>query len=179
MIPRLSTGGPGRLVLIWILALWAVALSLESLFRRGGFASEQGLPQRLERQGSLYLRSPVTTSDKPPPEGVVVLEAADYVKASPGVPSAAIRLRRVSLLRSTQALSLPVERLGPALLGAGGKGRCVVIDRRGAILMELPTSEAWLSWRDSQRPGTAETLAWLGGLRPRRVNGCLWESLPS
>lgn len=178
MSPRLTARISGRLVLVWILACWAVGLSLESLFRRGGFAAEQGLPQRLERQGSIYLRSPLTASDGPAPEGMVVLEAADYVRVPARQPSDSIRLRRVSLLRSTQALSLPVEKIGPALLGPGGKGRCVVLDSKGAIQAELATPEAWLSWRDSQRPGSAETLAWLSGLRPRRANGCLWESLP-
>lgn len=164
--------------MVWMLVTWAAGLSLESLFRVGGYATDHGLPPKLEREGSVYLRGPLNRPDQPPPEGVVVLEAADYFKVGDPSPARSVRLRRVSLLASTQSLKLPVDLIGPKLLGPTAEGRCVVLGSGGTILTELSTPYAWQAWRDSQRQGPAQTLAWLAGFRPRRANSCLWESLP-
>jgi hypothetical protein len=111
----------------------------------------------------------------------VVLEGADYLPlATPADAKSAreIRLRRLGLVSSGTGVDLPVEAIGPALIGPGAKGRCVVLDADGMILSEQPTSAAWLAWIAPQRPSPLETAAWLAGLRPYRANGCLWESLP-
>ncbi len=170
-----------RLILLVALAGWAALLSLESWFRPGGFLTKAGLPERLERDGLIWQRrSSTTVPSGPLPEGVVLLEQADYLPVSTGAQTLTrpIHLRRLSLTTSGTGVDLPVEAIGPALLGAGGKGRCVVLDARGAIVTELPTGEAWAAWIAPQRPTRYEILSWLAGLRPFRANGCLWESLP-
>lgn len=175
--------GPGwRLLLLWAMAGWAVVLSFQSLFRRGGVLSETALPERLERGGVTFLRQPSAAPPSGPlPDGVVLLERADYravVPAGSPLSSGAIRLRRLGLTSSGTGVHLPVEAIGPALLGPEGQGRCVVLDAEGAIVRELTSGADWAAWMAPQRPTRLETLAWLAGLRPFRANRCLWESLP-
>ncbi|WP_143593500.1 hypothetical protein [Synechococcus sp. 1G10] len=143
--------------------------------------TDGGLPERLQRDGLDWQRQPSTAAFKDSlPEGVVLLEQADYLPVSSGAVSATrpILLRRLGLTTSGTGVDLPVEAIGPAILGPGGKGRCVVLDAGGAIEKELPSGEAWAAWMAPQRPAPAEIVAWLAGLRPYRANGCLWESLP-
>jgi hypothetical protein len=103
------------------------------------------------------------------PEGVVLLAAADY---------GPIRLRRLGLPTSGTGVHLPLDAIGPAVLGPGGRGRCVVLGSDGLILHELATEASWLEWIREQGPHGGELVAWLAGLRPYRANICLWESLP-
>ncbi|MEX1322719.1 MAG: hypothetical protein AB1Z21_00830 [Synechococcaceae cyanobacterium] len=180
MSARLRPGW--RLPLLWGLAGWAALLSLESLFRPGGVPTGAELPQRLERGGRVWQRQPAAAAAAGPlPDGVVLLQQADY-RALGAAPEAlsgdTILLRRLGLTTSGTGVHLPVEEIGPALLGPGGQGRCVVLDADGAPVQELSSAEAWAAWMALQRPGRLETLAWLAGLRPYRANGCLWESLP-
>lgn len=174
---------PGwRLLLLWGLAAWAVVLSLESLFRRGGVLTGAALPERLERGGRVWLREPAAAPAAGPlPDGVVVLQQADYRAVgafAEATGSTPIRLRRLGLTTSGTGVHLPLEEIGPALLGPGGQGRCVVLDADGAPVQEFSSAEAWAAWMAPQRPSRLDTLAWLAGLRPYRANGCLWESLP-
>lgn len=165
-----------RVVVVIALAGWASVLSLESWLRPGGFSTDRGLPQALNRGGAIWRQRPPSPSAGPLPAGVVLLEGADYVQTSRT--PAVIHLRRLGLTTSGTGVDLPVEAIGPALIGPGAKGRCVVLDAGGTILSEQPTAAAWLAWIAPQRPSPLETAAWLAGLRPYRANGCLWESLP-
>lgn len=171
-----------RVVVVIALAGWASFLSLESWVRPGGFSTDRGLPQELNRGGALWRQRPPAPSAGPLPAGVVVLEGADYDQASQtppaGPPPAMIRLRRLGLVSSGTGVDLPVEAIGQAVIGSGAEGRCVVLDAEGTILSEQPTAAAWLAWIAPQRPSPLQTVAWLAGLRPYRANGCLWESLP-
>jgi hypothetical protein len=100
---------------------------------------------------------------------VVLLAAADY---------GPIRLRRLGLATSGTGVHLPLAEIGPAVLGPGGRGRCVVLGADGAIERELPTEEEWQDWIRGRGPRGGDRVAWLAGLRPYRANVCLWESLP-
>lgn len=163
-----------RMVALIVLAGWASFLSIESLFRSGGFSQQPGLPDRLVRSGvSLGRRLPSPPAG-PLPEGLVLLESADYG----AVASPPVRLRRIGLLSSGPSVHLPVELIGPSLVGPDVHGRCVVLDKDGRILSEQTTAAAWRSWLESQRSSPLATLAWLAGFRPFRANTCLWESLP-
>lgn len=158
-----------RLCLLVALAGWAAALSLESFFRPAGWTQGESLPAELARGGRTLRRAPASPLAGALPEGVTLLEAADY---------GPIRLLRLALPTSGTGVHLPVEAIGPAVLGPGGQGRCVVLDEQGAIVRELPTAAAWEQWIGSRNPRGLERVAWLAGLRPYRANGCLWESRP-
>lgn len=178
MSVRDSAGVSCRLLLLFLLFAWASILSVETWFRRGGFSNQWGLPKQLVRQGVPYLRQLSVGIDRPLPDGMVVLEAADYVPARSARPGGVIRLRRVSLTRSSQAVTLPVERIGTELLGPGGRGRCVLLDQNGTVLAEIPTREAMDIWWKAHPPGLKDRMFWLAGIRPYRANSCLWESIP-
>jgi hypothetical protein len=173
-LPRRLPSCSWRLAALLLLAGWATLLSVETWFRSPGFSGERGLPRELEREGRVWRRQP---SPLPPaaelPEGVAVLEAADYAH-DPRDPQR-LHLRRLGLATSGTGVDLPVEKLAPALLGEGATGRCVVLDERGAVRESLPTAEAWAAWIAPQRPDRGELLRWLLGLRPFRANTCLWE----
>ncbi len=164
-----------RLAPLVLLAAWATLLSVETWFRSPGFSTARGLPSQLVRRGEVWRRHP-----QPPgapagelPDGVAVLEAADYVPEKPGLPR--LHLRRLGLATSGTGVDLPVEDLAAALLGEGAQGRCVVLDGAGAVISEQPTAEAWAAWIAPQRPSRPELLRWLLGLRPFRANTCLWD----
>lgn len=164
-----------RLAPLLLLAAWATLLTVESWFRSPGFSTEKGLPTQLERRGQLWRRDPQTPA--PPvaelPDGVAVLEAADYIPEKPDLPR--LHLRRLGLATSGTGVDLPVIDLAATLLGDGASGSCVVLDARGMVTADLPTAEAWAAWIAPQRPSRGELLRWLLGLRPFRANTCLWE----
>lgn len=164
-----------RLLPLLLLAAWASVLSLEVWFRPPGFSTERGLPARLEREGVVWRRlpGPPAPAAGKLPQGVAVLEAADY--APDGADQAGLHLRRVGLATSGTGVYLPVENLGPALLGDGASGSCVVLDARGAVSASQSTAEAWAAWAASRRPDLGQQLLWLLGLRPFRANTCLWQ----
>lgn len=167
--------GPGgwRLASLLLMAAWASVLSVEVWFRSPGFSTESGLPRQLEREGRLWRRQPAWPPVGKLPDGVVVLEAADYTLDGPD--RQRLHLRRLGLATSGTGVDLPVEDLAAGLLGKGASGRCVVLDGGGAVIAEMPTAEAWAAWIAPQRPSRNELFRWLLGLRPFRANTCLWE----
>jgi len=168
------TGAPWAL---FALAGWATLLSLETWFRSPGAGPWPALPDQLERQGRLYQRGPAADDPGDPPPALTLVAAANYQPAGAGG-GRPIRLRLLTLASSGTGVEMPVEAIGPALIGPGSKGRCVVLDRNGTILSEQPTDAAWQAWKAPQRPSPQEIGTWLAGLRPYRANTCLWESLP-
>lgn len=163
---------------LYVLTAWGVVLSLETLIRTPGAGPWPSFPEQLERSGRVYLRRPPATDHAEPPAGLTLLAAADYAPVGAAGGDPPIRLRLLTLASSGTGVSMPVEAIGGALLGSGGRGRCVVLDERGMPLAVLPTEAAWQSWMARQRPDRLGLIAWLAGLRPYRANICLWESLP-
>lgn len=169
-------GGWARTVLLALTA-WGVVLSVETLFRQPGFGRHLALPDRLERAGRHYLRSPAARDPGRPPEGLTLLAQADY--REPGVATGdPIRLRLLTLASTGMGVSMPVKAIGPSLLGEGSQGSCVILDRKGQPLTRLSTEAEWQEWMARRRPGPGGLVAWLAGLRPYRANTCLWESQP-
>jgi hypothetical protein len=160
---------PRGLVLA-VLAAWAAVLSLETWFRPPGWSGgAPPLPATLPRQGRIWPRMPASPLAGELPEGVVLLEGADY---------GPIRVRRLGLPSSGSGVHMPVAAIGPTVLGPGGRGRCVVLAADGTIERELPTAAAWERWMRGRAASGKGRVAWLAGLRPYRANVCLWESLP-
>lgn len=162
---------------LYALTAWGVVLSLETWFRVPGAGPWPALPDQLERNGRLYRRGPAGDDPGEPPPALSLLAAADYRPTGPGG-GAAIKLRLLTLPSTGTGVAMPVEAIGPALLGTGGRGRCVSLDAMGSPLAELPTDAAWQAWMKRQPPDGPALLAWLAGLRPYRANLCLWESRP-
>jgi hypothetical protein len=172
-----------RDALVYALTAWAALLSLESLVRvPGAVVGGPRLPAQLVREGVTLQRGAARDHVSALPEGIVLLEAADYDVAAPAQAarprSGTVRLRLLALTSSGTGVHLPVELLGESLLGQGGRGRCVVLDASGAVVREMTTSAEWKVAAARSAPDGSGTLAWLAGLRPYRPNLCLWESLP-
>jgi hypothetical protein len=162
---------------LYALTGWGVLLSLETWLRLPGAGPWPAFPERLERSGRLYLRGPAAADQGEPPPGLTLLAAADYRPTAPGG-GLPIRLRLLTLPSSGTGVAMPVEAIGPALVGVAARGQCVVLDPSGTLLAALPSNAAWQSWMARQRPDRLGRIAWLAGLRPYRANTCLWESLP-
>jgi hypothetical protein len=159
-----------RGLLLVLLAGWSALLSLETWFRPPGWSGgAPPLPASLAREGRTWPRAPASPLAGELPEEVALLAAADY---------GPIRLLRLGLPTSGTGVHLPLEEIGPAVLGQGGRGRCVVLGADGGIERELSSEKEWLEWIGGQGPRGRERVAWLAGLRPYRANVCLWESLP-
>jgi hypothetical protein len=164
-VKRLAQLRP-RGILLLLLAGWGVALSVETWFRPPGWRGNLQLPLTLRRAGRVWPRRAAPPPVDALPESVTLLEQAAY---------GPFRLALVGLSSSGTGVHMPVEAIGPALLGPGGKGRCVVLADDGAIQREMSTAAAWREWMASQPPRLQERIAWLSGLRPYRANVCLWE----
>lgn len=165
-------GSPWRNLALAGLLAWVLALSLETLFRPGGYSDEQGLPSQLTRDGLVLRRLPASAAAAPLPAGVVLLEAADYGTA-PGRPL--VLLRRVSLVSSGTGVNLPLDAITASLAGKGSRGRCVRLGPDGSVLEAQASADAWFRHQSGRRPESGAIVAWLAGWRPYRSNTCLWE----
>ena len=174
---------------LFALAAWSLVLSLETWFRRPGAwllarvprsarAQRPPLPACVRRAmipASRRQRSPCwrrpTTS--PPATG--------------GGPP--IRLRLLTLASSGTGVTMPVEAIGPELVGPAARGQCVVLDAGGNRLAQLPTDAAWQAWMAQQAPAAArpDRLAgWPAPLprqplplgRPSLISSVLLQRLP-
>jgi hypothetical protein len=173
-----------RLPLLLALAAWASLLALESWIRPAGFPGAAALPQRLERDGRVYARlqgsAPITPPRRPLPEGVQLLDGADYratgAAAASGAPALGlIQLRRVAHARTGDSGVLPVEAITVAFAGPDGSGRCVWLDESGAVIAAFATGWELREALRARPVPWSQRLAWLAGLRPFRDNSCLWE----
>jgi hypothetical protein len=157
---------PLRLPLLVALAAWATLLSLESWWRLPAAGPERGLPERLVVEGRSFERLTGVQPSQPPrralPQGLVLLEAADYRSGE-----ALLQLRRLAHARTGNSGVMPVEAITTALVGSDGQGSCVGLDADGRVREAL-----------AQPRGAGERLAWLAGLRPYRFNSCLWLGSP-
>lgn len=156
-----------RRLTLMLLAGWGVVLSVESWFRPPGWSGHVQLPLTLRREGRVWTRRAAPPPADDLPGSVTLLQDAAY---------GPIRMALVGLASSGTGVFMPVEAIGPALLGAGGRGRCVVLAADGEVVAELRTADAWRAWMEAHPPGLRERIAWLTGLRPYRANVCLWES---
>ncbi|MBC1261450.1 hypothetical protein FQK07_09245 [Synechococcus sp. BSF8S] len=162
---------------LFALAAWSVVLSLETWFRRPGAGSWPAFPDQLERNGRLYRRTPAAGDPGELPPALTLLAAADY-QPTAGGGGPPIRLRLLTLASSGTGVAMPVQAIGPELVGPTARGQCVVLDAGGNRVAQLPTNAAWLAWMAQQPPSRPALLAWLAGLRPYRANLCLWEGRP-
>ncbi|MCP9927876.1 hypothetical protein [Cyanobium sp. CH-040] len=183
---------PLRLVLLVALAGWASLLALESWWRLPAAGPEQGLPERLVLDGRPYRRFSGVQAPLPPkralPIGLVLLEAADYRPAPASGDGAAdgtadgaaavLQLRRVVHARTGNSGVMPVRAITRALAGSDGQGRCVRLDADGRVQNTPAESAASAAPTAPESPGGVERLIWLAGLRPYRVNTCLWLGSP-
>ncbi len=179
--PPVPSGWSRRHVVLLALAGWAAILSLETLFRSPGVPTGMALPQRLTRQGMLYVRRQAPSRSASLPAGLTLLEAADFHPLpSHGwrQPLSPIRLRLIGLASSGTGVHMPVEAIAPAILGPQGRGACVALHESGEVSRTMATAAQWNQWMASSRPGPDEMVLWLAGLRPYRANVCLWEGLP-
>lgn len=162
---------------LFALAAWSLVLSLETWFRRPGAWPWPAFPDQLERNGRLYRRSPAGDDPGETPPALTLLAAADYQPTGTGG-GPPIRLRLLTLASSGKSVTMPVEAIGPELVGPAARGQCVVLDAGGNRLAQLPTDGAWQDWMAQQTPPRPSLIAWLAGLRPYRANLCLWEGRP-
>jgi hypothetical protein len=161
---RLRTGA------LLLLALWATGLSLESWFRRPGLQRPQPFPPQLLRGRVIYERRPPAANHQPLPDGLEVLEAADY--QAPSAPRLA--LRWLTLTSSGSGVNFPLEKVAPAVLGPGGRGVCQLADRPGTTAPLLHSPAELNRALAATAPRGAQWWLWLAGLRPYRSNACLW-----
>lgn len=163
-LDRLRTGA------LLLLALWATGLSFESWFRRPGLQRPLPFPPQLVRGPLIYERRSPVPDHKPLPDGLEVLEAADY--QAPGAPRLA--LRWLTLTASGSGVNFPLEKVAPAVLGPGGRGVCQLADRPGTTAPLLQSSAELNRALAATAPRGAQWWLWLAGLRPYRANACLW-----
>lgn len=177
MSPRRPLLTTLRLPLLVALAGWATLLTLESWWRSPAAGPERGLPERLVVEGRSFERLSGAQPPLPPrralPQGLVLLEAADYRPASASADGAAalLQLRRLAHARTGNSGVMPVEAITTALVGSDGQGSCVGLDADGQVRASIAGSAI-------EPRGAGERLGWLAGLRPYRFNTCLWLGSP-
>ncbi len=163
-LDRLRTG------VLLLLGLWATGLSLESWFRRPGLQRPLPFPPQLFWGRVIYERRLPAANLQPLPDGLEVLEAADY--QAPGTPRLA--LRWLTLTSSGSGVNFPLEKVAPAVLGPGGRGVCQLADRPGTTAPLLHDSAELNRDLAATAPRGVQWWLWLAGLRPYRSNACLW-----
>ncbi|KMM17587.1 hypothetical protein [Synechococcus sp. GFB01] len=177
-----------RLAVLAALTGWAALLSVESWFRPAGLSLQGGLPDRLEWLGRSYRRvggpPPSASLAKRLPRSFLVLDASDYrsIAASDAGRSGAPTDLRLELLVSTRSGwsgAIPVDQIARSGSERAQSGRCVILDESFRVKQELRSSEEWQRFHGPGPSAGTNPLVWLAGLRPYRVNSCLWLEAPA
>ncbi|MEB3319783.1 MAG: hypothetical protein VKI63_02445 [Cyanobium sp.] len=154
-----------------LLGLWALIVCV-LVWRRVPAPPPPALPERMQWQGRWLSRVPSRPPAAPLPDGVVLQSGADYGGA-PGQPRLA--LRWLVLASSGGSVGLHPELYSRSVLGPRSRGVCRIHDVRTGLLLGVATdgTQALALLRRSD-PTALERLPWLLGLRPWRINRCLF-----
>jgi hypothetical protein len=158
-----------RTIVLASLAGWATLISIESLWRPPGSPVRSGLPPSLLLEGRRLPRRDAARPSAKLPEGISLLEAAHY---------GPVRLLHLAHGRTGRSGGMPVEAINEALTGSAGGGACLLLTAEGSISREMATQNEWAAVLHPRPPSPLQRLAWLAGLRPYRVNACLWRERP-
>jgi hypothetical protein len=130
------------------------------------------LPERMQLQGRWLARRKPSPLVAPLPDGVLLQAGADY---GSGAGPAPLRLRWLALASSGGSVGLDPERLSVSVLGPKARGVCRMVDARsGALLGVAANGTEALALLRRNDPSGIERLQWALGLRPWRINRCLF-----
>ena len=162
--------GPFRFTLLLISA-WAV-VEVFLVWQRQPAPPPPLLPQQMQFEGRWFERQPDTPAVAALPDGVVLQSGADYTDA----PSRSrLLLRWLAFSSSGGSVAIDPNQLAHSLMGPSAHGVCRIHDSRTGDLLGVAAtgSEALALFRRNDPTGL-DTLSWALGLRPWRVNRCLF-----
>ena len=156
--------------LLVVLSLWALAQAL-LVWSRPPAPPPPPLPARMQLQGLWLNRQPPMAPLAPVPPGMVIQSAADYL--APGSPR--LLLRWVARTSSGDGARFEPDGLALALMGPKGRGSCRVYDdATGRLLGVGRTGAETKALLRRNDPDGLQRLEWALGLRPWRLNRCLF-----
>lgn len=171
-----SSKAPARLwlqPLLSLLTLWAVWQAFSVLWRPG-FAPTPPLPDRVRLHGQWLPRHSASAPHSDLPVGLAILSGADYsVTGSPRV------LARWLVHHSSgDGVSFPMREIGIALTGHAIPAQCRVYSAStGRLLGIADHAEAIQALLRRNDPTGLQRLQWALGLRPWRLNRCLYVGI--
>lgn len=167
---------------LWMLAIWAVALSLESWFRTpGSFWAGRLPPQRLVLDGALYERDPALRQRKavrtlPSSAALVRHWMVSYRRRSGGASGApgVLHMARIQATGSGRANRLPIRRIDQWMGNLAAVRGCVIGNGGEPVkLLEIGDGPASITLAHPEGRHWRIPL-WLLGLRGIEEVNCLW-----
>lgn len=154
-----------------LLSLWAL-LEAVLVWQRPPGPPPPPLPERMQLLGHWLSAAKKPLQLGSLPEGMTLQSAASYNAEGKGP---RLLLAWIVLQSSGNTVSLDPPRLALALLGPDAKGACRIHSRRDGRLIGVGSTGAEVGELLRQNdPDSLEKLQWALGLRPWRLNRCLF-----
>lgn len=152
---------------------WALLQSLLAWWRPPA-PPPPPLPQRLQLEGQWLERRPAAKPVGALPDGNEVQRGADY--SAPGSPR--LVLRWIVRTSSGSGVRFDPDLLAAALIGPKANGVCRFYDPdSGRLIGSSSTTEGSKALMRHTNPDAWQRLQWAAGLRPWRVNRCLFVAV--
>lgn len=166
-----SSAGRWLQLALTLLSVWAL-IEAVLVWGRAPAPSPPALPARMQFQGRWLQQRNPSPLVAPLPDGVLLQAGADYGNSAGPAP---LRLRWLALASSGGSVGLDPERLSVSVLGPKARGVCRMYDARsGALLGVAANGTEALALLRRNDPSGIERLQWALGLRPWRINRCLF-----